>query len=89
MSCDELESLPTRAVLGRLRRLRRCEQSPGDSDLSAEELVQVVPIRFKSTPEWRTAVDDVKAVLATRENLPTRPEREAARKARGSRGPHR
>ena len=41
----------------------------------------MVPIRFKNTPEWRTAVDDAKAVLATRENLPTGPERQAARRA--------
>jgi hypothetical protein len=89
MSREHLEALPTRAVLGRLERLRRCEQSPGESDVSAEELTQVVPIRFKGTPEWRAAVDDVKAVLARRENLPSGPERAAARKARGSRGRHR
>jgi hypothetical protein len=89
ISREQLEALPTRAVLGRLERLRRCELSPGDSDLSAEELAHVAPIRFKSTPEWRTAVDDAKAVLATRENLPSGPERTAARKARGTRGRHR
>lgn len=86
ISREQLEALPTRAVLGRLVRLRRCEQSPEDSDMSPEELAQVVPIRFKSTPEWRTAVDDAKAVLATRENLRTGPDRKAAREARGRRG---
>ena len=58
ISREQLEALPTRAVLARLVSLRRCEQSPEESDLSAEELAQVAPIRFKSTPEWRTAVDD-------------------------------
>ncbi len=89
MSREQLEALPTRAVLGRLQRLRRCEQSPGESDLSAEELARLVPIRFKSTPEWQAAVADVKAVLATREHLPSGPERTDARRARGSRGRHR
>ena len=86
MSREQLQVLPTKAVLGRLMRLRRCEQSPEHSDLTAEELAHVVSIRFKSTPVWRTAVDDAKAVLAMRENLPSGPERQASRRARGKRG---
>lgn len=85
MSRDQLERLPTKAVLGRLVRLRRCEDSPEASDLSPDELAKVVPIRFKSTPAWQAAVDDAKAVLAGREHLPSGPERQAARQERGTR----
>ena len=68
-SREQLEALPTRAVFGRLERLHRCKQSSRDSELSAEELAHVAPIRFKSTPEWRTALDDVETVLATRRSF--------------------
>jgi hypothetical protein len=85
MSPEQHEHLPTKALLGRLVRLRKCEEAPEASDLDADELATVLPIRFKSDPEWQAACEDVRAVLATREHLPSGPEREAARKRRASR----
>ncbi len=85
MPREQLERLPTKAVLGRLVRLRECEQSPETSDLEADELTEVVPIRFKSDPQWTAAWNDVKAVLATRTNLPSRTGAES--RAQASRRP--
>jgi hypothetical protein len=83
MAREEVERLPTKAVLGRLARLRRSEESREASDASAEELTRVVGIRFKRSPEWRAAVDEAKAVLATHANVLSGPKRTAARKERG------
>lgn len=66
-----LEAMPTRQLLARLRGLRRCEESPLLSDLSAEEK-QALPdnqIFFKDHPAWKTAYAEVKTVLAGREHV--------------------
>ena len=70
MSLMELERLPTRALIGRLNRLRWCEESSALSDMTAEEIELVSDkIVFKNTVIWSKAYDDVKGVLATREHV--------------------
>jgi hypothetical protein len=65
-----LFDLPTKQLLGRLKRLRFCEESFQGSDLSEEEIQSCAGILFKETPEWKTAYEAVKRVLATREHIP-------------------
>jgi hypothetical protein len=80
VSRAELEALPTKALLGRLKRLYECEQEPADSDLDPGELAALEAlggINFKSEPQWRAAFKDVKAVLATREPVQPPAERQA------------
>ena len=70
-----LEALSTKALLGRLQRLRECEESPEFSDMTKEEIAAAPGILFKRSAEWSVAYSDVKAVLATREHLPQVPSR--------------
>lgn len=63
-----LASMPTRQLLGRLRRLRRCEDSASVSDASPEDLARATGILFKDTPEWKTSYAELKQVLAIREH---------------------
>jgi len=64
-----LESLTTKQLLGRLARLRFCEESADVSDLTPHEIELARGILFKRTLEWRTAYTDLKEVLATREHV--------------------
>lgn len=74
-----LDAMPTKALLGRLRRLLRCEESPDVCDASPDELARIAGIAFKSTASWQGAYEDVKAVLASREHVSKGAERRAAR----------
>ena len=70
----ELEALPTGALLARLKRLRWCEESKGESDLSDEEVGSVAGlILFKEEGAWRAAYSDLKEVLASREHVKNKP----------------
>lgn len=71
---EELESMPTGALLARLKRLRWCEDSPEMSDLSKDERATATHlILFKTDPAWRQAYADLKDVLASREHLDAKP----------------
>ena len=63
----ELEALSTRQLLGRLRRLRECEESLILSDRNVAE--ETGCIEFKQSPEWLLAFRDVKLVLSRREHF--------------------
>jgi hypothetical protein len=66
----ELERLSTKALLARLKRLHWNERSFVASDMSEAECMSVSDkIIFKSSPEWRRAYQDVKAILASREHI--------------------
>ena len=65
-----LASMRTRELLGRLRRLQRCEDSASLSDASPEELARATGILFKDTASWRSAYLELKQVLMTREHIP-------------------
>lgn len=77
--------MSTPQFLGRLERLQRCEDDPGSSDMTEPEIAKAGGILFKSDPAWKTAYDDLKNVLSTREHVPGPQERKAARRARAKR----
>ena len=64
----ELEQMPTKQLLARLKRLHQCEESRAFSDKGPEEIAQ--GITFKATPAWATAYTQVKEALAQREHIP-------------------
>lgn len=71
---EQLESMPTGALLARLKRLRWCEDSPEISDLSEDERATAAHlILFKSDPAWQRAYVDRKQVLAGREHVAAKP----------------
>ena len=74
MKRQELEALPTGALLARLKRLRWCEESRADSDLSDGEIRSAAgSIIFKEDAAWRAAYAELKEVLAGREHLENKP----------------
>ncbi len=74
MSAQELEALPTGALLARMKRLRWCEESRATSDLSDDEVASVGHlILFKDDAAWRSAHADLKAVLSQREHVENKP----------------
>ena len=67
---EELEQLPTGALLARLKRLRWCEEDDRFSDLMPHELAMVEgKILYKKDALWKAAYSDLKAILATREHI--------------------
>ncbi len=70
-----LDALPTKQLLGVLRRLLRCEESVAASDLSPSDLAKLDPhaIYFKDDPRWSASYENVKRILATREHVPRTP----------------
>jgi len=70
MSPAQLEAMPTRSLLGRLQRLRECEDSADRSDLDSVEIAALKGINFKADPLWSEAYDLVKTILNTREHVP-------------------
>ncbi len=71
---EQLESMPTGALLARLKRLRWCEDSPETSDLSEDERATAAHlILFKSDLVWRQAYADLKDILARRGHVAAKP----------------
>jgi hypothetical protein len=67
---QELQALPTGALVARLKRLRWCEEARADSDLTDQEVASVASlILFKEDPAWRIAYADLKHILADREHV--------------------
>jgi hypothetical protein len=77
-----LASMPTKQLLGRLRSLHQCEESAALSDRTPDQVAASEGIVFKNTAEWQRAYADLKAVLATREHVPSATERALARHQR-------
>lgn len=74
MERQELETLPTGALLARLKRLRWCEESRSESDLSDDEIASAAgSILFKEDAAWREAYADLKTILAGREHIDGKP----------------
>ena len=82
---EALANMPTKQLLGRLRSLQRCEDSAALSDRAPEEIAASESILFKGTGEWQRAYADLKAVLATREHVPSAAERAQTRQQRATR----
>ena len=71
---QELETLPTGALLARLKRLRWCEERRSDSDLSDDEVGSAAAsILFKEDAAWQAAYADLKNVLEGRKHLENKP----------------
>jgi hypothetical protein len=69
MSLEELEKLPTKRLLARLRQLHQCEESVLLSDHDDVSNTSGT-ILFKDTPEWKFAYEQVKGALSLREHIP-------------------
>ena len=82
---EDLASMPTKQLLGRLRSLQRCEESAALSDRTPEDIAASEGILFNGSAEWQRAYADLKAVLATREHVPSAAERVQARHQRATR----
>jgi hypothetical protein len=78
--------MPTKQLLGRLLSLQQCEGAAALSDRSPGEAPTSEGILFKETAEWQKAYADIKAVLATREHLPSAAERTKRRQERAQAG---
>lgn len=70
MTRSELEKLPTKRLLARLDRLRRCEESLAFSDRVEDEYTPSGFIEFKDSPEWISEYNCLKELLAEREHIP-------------------
>jgi hypothetical protein len=69
MSVSELQKLPTKRLLARLKRLHICEECFESSDRVGiyENLDNL--IEFKNTSEWKTEYQNIKEILAKREHI--------------------
>ncbi|MFT5507128.1 MAG: hypothetical protein ACI89J_000192 [Hyphomicrobiaceae bacterium] len=70
LTIEELETLPTKVLIARLKRLRFCEETAETSDLSSMEIASVShKILFKNTLIWREAYAQLKRILDLREDV--------------------
>lgn len=83
---DDLPSWPTKRLMGLRAGLLRCEDSLASSDV--QDLAEIDPsvIRFKEDPRWSALYDAVRAVLSTREHVPSRLDGKQARRDRSRQG---
>jgi hypothetical protein len=63
----QLEKLPTKRLLARLKQLHQCEESASLSDrvIERDGSNEV----FKDSPEWIAAYEQIKRLLAKREHV--------------------
>lgn len=66
MSLTQLEALPTKRLLARLKQLHQCEESVSLSDRTGEHTI--AGAMFKDSPEWIAAYEQLKRILAGREH---------------------
>src|SRR5947209_20310257 len=86
MSRKEMEALPTKQLLARLKRLHQCEESLALSDQNAQSYSALGPIEFKDSSEWIDEYDRLKEVLAQREHIPKGAELVEMRQERARKG---
>jgi len=81
---EELEKMHTGTLMSRRAALLKCEESFEMSDRNGYEAKPTVSqtgyIEFKETPEWQQAYKELKTVLSTRENVPSKQERKEIRR---------
>ncbi len=80
ISKTDLEEMHTGTLMSRRNALLKCEESFELSD--QYQTVKHNGIEFKNTPHWKKAYQDLKSVLSTRENIPSKQERKALRQAK-------
>ncbi len=80
---EDIKAMHTGTLMSRRAALLKCEESFKHSDRdgheSEPEQSATCFIEFKDTDEWQKAYGELKLVLATRENIPSRQERKAER----------
>lgn len=69
ISTLELEAMPTKSLLARLRKLQMCEQSLQFSDRNLDRIPNPEQIEFKDTDKWVVAYQQLKSILDKREHL--------------------
>lgn len=67
---NDLEQMPTKQLLARLKCLHQCEEPLAASDRDKHYQATPDAVEFKQTPEWAAAYAQVKEVLAQREHIP-------------------
>ncbi len=67
LSLAQLEKLPTKRLLARLKQLHQCEESISLSDRAGER--NASGELFKDSPEWMAANEQIKGLLAKREHV--------------------
>ena len=81
---EELNEMHTGSLMSRRAKLLKCEESFEKSDRNGYETKPNASetgfIEFKNTPEWLKAYNDLKGVLQTRENIPSKQERKEIRR---------
>ena len=87
----ELEAMHTGTLMSRRKALLKCEECFSHSVRSYDGEKEPSPdnsgfIEFKDTPAWQQAYSDIKKILATRENIPSKAERKAMRQAKAKAG---
>ncbi len=70
MKRSELESLPTKQLLARLKQLQQCENSALLSDRENYQPSEF--IEFKDTKIWQTEYDKLKEISGNREHIPSK-----------------
>lgn len=80
ISKTELEEMHTGTLMSRRNALLKCEESFELSD--QYQTAKNNEIEFKNAPQWKKAYQDLKSVLSTRENIPSKQERKALRQAK-------
>jgi hypothetical protein len=80
ISKTDLEEIHTGTLMSRRNALLKCEESFELSD--QYQTAEHNGIEFKNTPQWKQAYQDLKTVLSTRENIPSKQERKALRQAK-------
>jgi hypothetical protein len=63
----QLEKLPTKRLLARLKQLHQCQESVSVSDRAGERNASGEV--FKDSPEWIEAYGQIKRLLAKREHV--------------------
>ncbi len=72
MSKSDLEALPTKRLLARLKRLHQCEESLALSDREISKYKSSDFIEFKESPEWIAEYNSLKNILSQREHIPSK-----------------
>lgn len=67
---EQLESIPTKRLLARLKSLHQCEISFELSDREESERgLNVGQIEFKESEEWQKEYENIKEILSKREHI--------------------
>ena len=69
MKLSDLDALPTKRLLARLKRLHQCEESLALSDKDINNYAASDLIEFKESSNWNTEYNNLKEILSQREHI--------------------